>query len=92
MNIRQHFYKYYESQLEKPISVEEYSNKNPISTEKKLISDVKKPKIQHKKYKVKACDSLSEIAEKHHTSLSKLKKANGLRSDSIQIGQVLKIP
>jgi len=30
--------------------------------------------------------------EKHHTSLSKLKKANGLRSDTIQIGQILKIP
>jgi LysM repeat protein len=92
INIRQHFYKYYDSQVDSPISLEEYSNKNPISVEKEIIPVVKKPKIRQKKYKVKVGDSLSEIAEKNHTSVSKLKKANGLRSDTIQIGQVLKIP
>jgi LysM repeat protein len=92
VNIRQHFYKYYDSQVDSTISLEEYSNKNPISSEKEFVTVVKKPKIHQKKYKVKTGDSLSEIAEKHHTSLSKLKKANGLRSDTIQIGQILKIP
>jgi LysM repeat protein len=108
VNIRQHFYKYYDSQVESTISLEEYSNKNPITMEKEILpvvekeilpivkkeilTVVKKPKVRQKKYKVKVGDSLSEIAEKNHTTVSKLKKANRLRSDTIQIGQVLKIP
>jgi LysM repeat protein len=51
-----------------------------------------KPKPKYKTYKVKSGDTLSEIAEKFHVPLSKLKKANNLRSDKIKIGQTLKIP
>ena len=51
-----------------------------------------KPKPKYKIYKVKSGDTLSEIAEKYHVPLSKLKKANNLRSDKISIGQSLKIP
>jgi len=43
-------------------------------------------------YTVKKGDTLSAIASKHHVGVVQLKRANGLRSDSIQIGQKLKIP
>jgi LysM repeat protein len=45
-----------------------------------------------RRYKVKSGDSLLRIAHKYHTTVAKIKKANGLRSDMIRIGQVLKIP
>jgi LysM repeat protein len=61
-----------------------------INPEKKEV--VKKKSAATKKYKVKSGDTLSEIAEKHRTSVSKIKKINNLRSDNIQIGQILKIP
>ena len=48
----------------------------------------RKPKI----YIVKKGDTLSQIASKHHVTIAQIKRANGLRSDSIQIGQKLKIP
>jgi LysM repeat protein len=92
INIRQHFYKYYDSRVDSSISSGDYISVDEISVEKEILPFVKKPKIQQKKYKVKAGDCLSKIAEKNKTTVSKLKKANGLRSDSIKIGQVLKIP
>ena len=42
-------------------------------------------------YTVRYGDTLSEIAIKHHTSVRKIKKWNGLRSDRIYSGQKLKI-
>ncbi|NBP28318.1 MAG: LysM peptidoglycan-binding domain-containing protein [Flavobacteriia bacterium] len=45
-----------------------------------------------KKYTVKSGDTLSGIARKYHTTVSKLKSRNGLNSDVIHVGQVLKIP
>lgn len=50
------------------------------------------PPVRPKKYTVKSGDSLSKIAEKHHTTVAKIKKLNGLRTDLIRTGQVLKIP
>jgi len=53
------------------------------------------PKGQSSKSKlhvVKSGDTLSEIAEKYHVSVSQLKKANGLKKDFIRPGQKLKIP
>jgi lysophospholipase L1-like esterase len=47
-----------------------------------------KPKV----YKVKSGDTLSQIAERHKTTVAKIKKLNGLRSDMIRVGQILKIP
>ncbi len=43
-------------------------------------------------YSVKRGDSLSEIAERFRTSVSELKDINNLRSNIIQIGQILTIP
>lgn len=50
------------------------------------------PKVITRKYKVKSGDTLSEIAEKFHTSIKKIKAVNHLTSDRIQVGQTLKIP
>jgi len=45
------------------------------------------------KYVIKKGDTLSEIARKHHTTITKLRKTNGLqRSTILKIGKVLKIP
>lgn len=41
---------------------------------------------------VKSGDTLSSIASKYKVSVQKIKKANGLNSDSIRKGQKLKIP
>jgi len=42
-------------------------------------------------YKVRKGDSLSEIAERYHVSISELKKWNGLKSNKITSGQTLKV-
>lgn len=56
-------------------------------------SPVKQPTISAaRKYTVKSGDTLSGIARKYHTTVAKLKSHNGLRSDVIRIGQVLRIP
>lgn len=45
-----------------------------------------------RKYTVKSGDTLSGIARKYHTTVAKLKSQNGLGSDVIRVGQVLRIP
>ncbi len=43
-------------------------------------------------HRVRRGDTLSEIAHRYGTSISTIKRANGLRSSRIRIGQVLKVP
>ena len=43
-------------------------------------------------YKVKSGDNLTKIATQHGVSLKALRAANGLKTDSIKVGQPLKIP
>lgn len=50
------------------------------------------PSRAARKYTVKSGDTLFGIAQKHDTTVSKLKSINGLKSDVIRIGQVLRIP
>jgi LysM repeat protein/lysophospholipase L1-like esterase len=56
---------------------------------------IKKPTPVVKKartHKVKSGETLSGLAGRYHTTVAKIKKANGLKNDMIKIGQVLKIP
>jgi LysM repeat protein len=104
VNIRQHFYKYAANGAaivtpiqDKPIIVSDSTQTMKMDSVVVITPPVKpivkaSPKPKYKNYKVKDGDTLSEIAEKHHIGLSKLKKFNNLRSDKIQIGQTLKIP
>ena len=46
---------------------------------------------QQSLYKVKSGDSLSEIASRYKTSVKVLKRANGLMTDVLQLGQTLTI-
>jgi LysM repeat protein len=64
---------------------------NSDDVEKKQIAK-KATTSSYKKYKVKSGDSLSVIARKYHTSISTIKRINHMKSDMIQIGQILKIP
>lgn len=65
-----------------------------INNESKVIDQkvIPKKKPTTRYYKVKSGDTLSEIAEKYHTSVAKIKKTNNLRGDNLRIGQLLKIP
>ncbi len=45
------------------------------------------------KYTIQKGDTLSSIAHKHHTTISKVRKTNGLKKGAIlRIGKVLKVP
>ena len=44
------------------------------------------------RHKVVRGDTLSEIAQKYGTSVSKIKTLNKLKSNNVMLGQVLKIP
>lgn len=50
-----------------------------------------KPKAVTKTHKVRSGDTLSEIANKYGTTVSKIKSLNGMKSNSVKIGQVLKV-
>ena len=42
-------------------------------------------------YRVRRGDTLGGIAYRHHTSVAKLKKLNGLKSDRLSIGQRIRV-
>ncbi|PKI17776.1 N-acetylmuramoyl-L-alanine amidase [Colwellia sp. 12G3] len=48
--------------------------------------------VGYKKHKVRSGESLSVLAKRYNTSMSKLININGLKSNSLRIGQTLKIP
>lgn len=105
VNIQQHFFKYEDRSVGKDISLQDYAIKYPYTIDGDDLPGVKRisapanPKVKSKPsakgtrtYKVKKGDTLSEIAQKYHSTVSKIKKANKLKSDLIRTGQVLKIP
>ncbi|MCB1148537.1 MAG: LysM peptidoglycan-binding domain-containing protein [Chlamydiia bacterium] len=53
---------------------------------------ISQPQESDKVYVVKPGDSLGEIALKHKTSVSNLKKINNLNNDRIIVGQKIKVP
>jgi hypothetical protein len=93
INIRQHFYKYADPQIGQSITLEQYVQKYPYTTKGEDLPGVKRVVApSYRTYRVKSGDNLSSIAARHRTTVSQIKKANGLRSDFIREGQVLKIP
>lgn len=45
------------------------------------------------KYKIKSGDSLYSIAKKNHTTIEKVRQANGIKNDQVlKIGKIVKIP
>jgi len=48
--------------------------------------------VGYKKHKVRSGESLSVLAKRYNISMSKLKSINNLKSNSLRIGQTLKIP
>lgn len=51
----------------------------------------KAKKAASKSVTVKSGDTLSEIAERHHTTVKKLKKLNGINGSSIRAGKKIKV-
>lgn len=43
-------------------------------------------------YVIRRGDTLSGIADRHKTSMQRIRAANGLRSDTVRLGQTLRIP
>jgi len=61
----------------------------PVGT---LLASVKNRNSQLTKYTIAPGDTLSMIAQKHATSMKQLKSLNGLKTSSIRVGQVIKVP
>ncbi|MDN7241191.1 LysM peptidoglycan-binding domain-containing protein [Planococcus sp. N028] len=76
-----------------------YKTKYKVTYSKDMLylldqeADVKQPQPQPQTntYKVKKGDTLYSIAKKNKTTVKKLKELNKLKSDTIKVGQVLKL-
>lgn len=93
INIQQHFYKYYDPQIGTSVTLAEVVQKEAeMATVLVAAKPAVAPAVRYKRYTVKSGDTLSQIAEKYHTTPTKIKNANHLRSYLIRVGQVLRIP
>ncbi len=65
-----------------------------VPSKKKIAKKTtKKKSIRVSKYKIKKGDTLSSIARKHHTTIVKLTKSNGMKKgDTLKLGRTLKVP
>ncbi|WP_343632176.1 LysM peptidoglycan-binding domain-containing protein [Fluviicola sp.] len=93
INIQQHFYKYYDPQIGNSVTLAEVVQKETESGASLLVAAKPSvPAAHYKRYTVKSGDTLSQIAVKFHTTPTRIKNANHLRSYLIRVGQTLKIP
>lgn len=94
INIQQHFYKYYDPQIGNTVTLAEVvqKEKDAEMTSLLVVSKPAAPAVRYKRYTVKSGDTLSQIAEKYHTTPTRIKNANHLRSYLIRVGQTLRIP
>lgn len=78
------------------ISVDELKNMNNLTTNALSIGQVLKvPKreiTEENSYIVKSGDSLYKIAQNNNTTVGELMNLNNLKTTSLSIGQVLKLP
>ena len=65
-------------------------NFNLAKTSKNIVIESSKPKVIY--HKIKSGEALSIIADKYNCSVSEIRKANKLRSNTIQTGKTLRIP
>ncbi len=65
-----------------------------VPTNKKIAQKTaKKKSITLSKYRIKKGDTLSGIARKHHTTIAKLTKTNGMKKgDTLKFGRTIKVP
>jgi N-acetylmuramoyl-L-alanine amidase len=56
------------------------------------VAWLKKSRHKTQSYVIASGDTLSDIAKRHNTSLSEVKRLNELTNDKIRVGQILKIP
>jgi len=100
VNIRQLFYKYATNCYNDSLNAVVVNLAHNNTGQDTMHSDEagpnmlaqKKSTSADKKYKVKSGDTLSGIAQRYRTTVTALKRLNNLRSDRINIGQILKIP
>lgn len=94
VNIQQHFFKYYDPNIvtNEDVAAQAKKDAEQLSAATAPATPQKKSTPAYRYYTVKQGDTLSEIAEKHHTTVTRIKQVNGLRSDRIDIGQKLKMP
>lgn len=100
INIRQKFYKYatdcYNEKTNSVIVSLNYKNTGyDTINDGQGSQNVQAKKVANAKsnvYKVKSGDTLGHIAQRFRTSVSAIKHLNHLKSDNINVGQVLKIP
>ncbi|MEH6447983.1 MAG: N-acetylmuramoyl-L-alanine amidase [Oleispira sp.] len=59
----------------------------------RTASSVKKARVANvKRYTIKRGDTLSQIAQKYNVSVTKIRRLNGIKNNSIQVGQRIKLP
>lgn len=63
----------------------------PADSQTATTAPTPKPQPAAQYYKVRKGDNLGKIAQKYHTTVSKIKKLNHLRSDFIREGQRLRV-
>lgn len=68
------------------------TSSNTKSSSASKQSTTKKQTASTTTHTVKSGENLSKIAKKYGTTVAAIKKANGLKSDNINVGQKLKIP
>ena len=68
-----------------------YTVSVPNPTPQTVQQTTPKPQTSAQYYKVRKGDNLGKIAAKYHTTVSKIKKLNHLRSDFIREGQRLRV-
>lgn len=82
----------YQKQMAKSIfkGIKRYFQQSPPPGT--YLASIKRRSGKLREYVIAPGDSLSGIAQKYRTSLLNLKKLNGLKSSSIRVGQVIKVP
>lgn len=81
------------NRLKSEPNIEELHIPSKVYTETNTEPNSPKPTPKpNTNYVVKSGDTLSAIASKYHTTVAAIKRANGLTSDAIRVGQRIKIP